>query len=237
MRIDLPGEHVTSPDGAVAWTALDYLEPDIQEETQEFLAAERDRFWVHPTDSPRRTRDVLDRDGLTFLLTDADGAIIGYDTTVMLTDEVSRELYRDQLDDHLPDLPDPTATVYHCVIAPGYRGNGYGLATATLRQAVLESDWHTDPAQWYRNAVTAPHVDFDVDPDLPDRAAPLLDPLRERYDAEAVISFSRRYETPADREAGVDSRAYRIARGIGFADISPADNGRTALVAKGREHI
>ncbi len=221
--------------GDLSFTTLDHLPSRERDRTADHIARERDRFWVHPTDSPRRTRDVLDRDGLTLLLVDDDD-IVGYDASLHLTTDARDALYRDRLDPHLPDLPKDTATVYHCVIAPEHRGRGYGLATAYLRQAVLEDGWDTDPAGTYRDLLDG--VDGPaVTPDLPDRADPFVTDLQADHAADAVISFSRRYESPSDREQDVLSRAYRIARGYGFDDWETVDGGSTALVSRRREDI
>jgi GNAT superfamily N-acetyltransferase len=213
-------------DGDAYWTVLQQLPERQQDEIQTMLEEEHLQYWEHPTDRPERTRTALGYDDrLTVLVGHEDAGIVGYDTSFPVTDDRLEDMYSRHIADTLSPVTGETDAmlVYHMVIHPAYRGNGYGRKTAFLRQQLLEQDWAADvedtPEAYYQKIQSAEPSDTFTEQvqqiDTADYASP-----------DAVISFPRLYETEQARKNGERSRAYRISQGFGFDDCGFLLNGQ-----------
>lgn len=219
------GERLIGTDDGVYWAVLEDLPDVYRDELRDALKADHLDYWEHPTDRPERTRTALDYDdSLTLLVGAEDDGIIGYDTSFPVTDDRLVEMYSDHIRDALASVTDETDAmlVYHMVLHPDYRGNGYGTKTAFIRQQLLEQDWDTSSADTPAAYYSALHDDRTPEGFI-DAAAAIT--AADYPSPDAVISFPRLYETTVDRENGEESRAYRISQGFGFDDCGFLLNG------------
>lgn len=212
--------------GEVYWTVLEQLSAEDEQALRGDLAEHHLEFWQHPTDSPERTQQVLSyEDTLTILPVHEEEGVIGYDMSIPLDTERREQLYKGKAGELIDGYTDQdTWLVYHMVLDPEHRGNGYGLRTAQLRQQLLEHDWDDLPASHY-SALLRGRTDDEMDVDTQET-------IGEEYACDAVVSFPRLYETREDQEQDTVSRAYRIAKAFGFRDADVPLTGDYALVEK-----
>lgn len=215
--------------GDVYWAVLSDISGEQQRYVQDALKDDHLAYWAHPTDRQERTRTAMDyKDSLTLLVGEEETGIIGYDTSFPVTEDRLEEMYSTRIADMLSPLAEEQETelVYHMVLHPEFRGEGYGVKTAFLRQHLLEHHWDTDaadmPETYYTRVCTDPGRDT-----FRERVRQLTDDDLDYPgpDPDTVISFPRRYETPADRDSETLSRAYRISQGFGFEDCDRLLNG------------
>lgn len=204
---------IDTADGAY-WAVLQQLPDDQRQDLQQMLEEDHLQYWEHPTDRPERTQTALQyEDSLTLLVGHDESGIIGYDTSFPVTDERLEEMYSTHIADTLSPVTGETDAmlVYHMVIHPDERGNGYGTKTAFIRQHLLERDWaagnDNTPEAYYTQIQDDVFADQVQEIDTTAYPSP-----------DAVISFPRLYETADARRRDQPSRAYRISQGFGFDD-------------------
>ncbi|MDY6765893.1 MAG: hypothetical protein SVW77_00850 [Candidatus Nanohaloarchaea archaeon] len=240
MQADVPHDARLYADDTVYWTSPDLLPGDQQENMRDYVKEHWEEFWVNPSDGDTRTRQALSyRDNLTLLLVHEDAGMIGYDASFSLDAQRLNEMYSTRLDPAVSPHLDrhDIALVYHFVIDEAYRGNGYGVGTAFLRQDVLEEGWAEDwlgktPADHYHDIISSMDRDTPLTADFPSRANQFTAALADGRRHDAIISLPRLFETSADKDREIISRAYRISDGFGCRDANLPLNGDERLVYK-----